>query len=315
MSLKLTDYKSELVRVMACYRQATSHYLSQCWHSSLSSHVVIRPHGIDCFPIFLHDDVVKWKHFPHHWLFVRGIHRSPVNSPHKGQWRGALMSSLINAWTNDWVSTRDAVDLGHHRAHYDVTVMVSTGKSIASRDPSHVQFITQNSILMDKQLSFYPPRHENLWQIPWQPRHGMSNFLRCYVPAWWRVTGLLSGEFTSHRWIPLTGTGETEFWYRRLNKRLGKQSRRRWFKAPSGSLWRHCNGYYDYTKYSTYLTVELNYKRAVKPGQVGKKQWWQPDYISVIRAEINVFLLSFLHVFEHYPSFANYFSSQITFLC
>ena len=26
--------------------------------------------------------------------FVQGIHRSPVNSPHKGQWRGALMFSL-----------------------------------------------------------------------------------------------------------------------------------------------------------------------------------------------------------------------------
>ena len=39
-----------------------------------------------------HDDVIKWKHFPHYWPFVRGIHRSPVN-PHKGQWRGALMFS------------------------------------------------------------------------------------------------------------------------------------------------------------------------------------------------------------------------------
>ena len=44
-----------------------------------------------------HDDVIKWKHFPHHWPFVRGIHQSPVNSPHKGQWRGALMLSLICA--------------------------------------------------------------------------------------------------------------------------------------------------------------------------------------------------------------------------
>ena len=34
-----------------------------------------------------HDDVIKWKHFPRYWPFVRGIHRSPVNSPHKGQWR------------------------------------------------------------------------------------------------------------------------------------------------------------------------------------------------------------------------------------
>ena len=33
----------------------------------------------------LHDDVIKWKHFPRYWPFVRGIHRSPVNSPHKGQ--------------------------------------------------------------------------------------------------------------------------------------------------------------------------------------------------------------------------------------
>ena len=42
-----------------------------------------------------HDDVIKWKHFPRYWPFVRGSHRSPVNSLHKGQWRGALMFSLI----------------------------------------------------------------------------------------------------------------------------------------------------------------------------------------------------------------------------
>ena len=35
-----------------------------------------------------HDNVIKWKHFPRYWLCVRGIHRLPVNSPHKGQWRG-----------------------------------------------------------------------------------------------------------------------------------------------------------------------------------------------------------------------------------
>ena len=43
--------------------------------------------------IFLgfHGDVTKWKHFPRYWPFVRGIHRSSLNSPHKGLWRGALM--------------------------------------------------------------------------------------------------------------------------------------------------------------------------------------------------------------------------------
>ena len=35
------------------------------------------------------DDVIKWKRFPRYWPFVREIHRSSVDSPHKGQWRGA----------------------------------------------------------------------------------------------------------------------------------------------------------------------------------------------------------------------------------
>ena len=54
---------------------------------------------------------------------LRGIHRSPVNSPHTDQWRGALMFSLICAWTGSWVNNQDAGDLRRHRAHYDVTVM------------------------------------------------------------------------------------------------------------------------------------------------------------------------------------------------
>ena len=49
----------------------------------------------------IHSDVIKWKHFPRYWLFVRGIHRSPVNSPDKGQWRGALMFSMICVWINN----------------------------------------------------------------------------------------------------------------------------------------------------------------------------------------------------------------------
>ena len=73
--------------------------------------------------IHLHDDVIKWKHFPRYWPFVRGIHRSPVNSPHKGQWRRALMFSLICVWINGWVNTHEAGDLRRYRAHYDVTVM------------------------------------------------------------------------------------------------------------------------------------------------------------------------------------------------
>ena len=47
----------------------------------------------------------------------------PVNSPHKGQWRGALMFSLICARINDWVNNREVGDLRRHHGHYDVNVM------------------------------------------------------------------------------------------------------------------------------------------------------------------------------------------------
>ena len=81
---------------------------------------------------------VAWKYLQPRWntwwrhpmetfsallAFVWGIHRSPVNSPHKGQWRGALMFSLICAWTNRWVNNRMAGDLRRHQSHYDVRVM------------------------------------------------------------------------------------------------------------------------------------------------------------------------------------------------
>ena len=70
-----------------------------------------------------HDDVMKWKHFPCYWPFVRGIHRSPLKPPHKGQWRGALVFSLICTRINGWVNNGEAGDLKRYRAHYDVTVM------------------------------------------------------------------------------------------------------------------------------------------------------------------------------------------------
>ena len=70
-----------------------------------------------------HDDVNKWKHFPRYWPFVWGIHQSPVNSPHKVQWRGALMFTLICARINGWVNNREAGDLRRHRAHYNVIVI------------------------------------------------------------------------------------------------------------------------------------------------------------------------------------------------
>ena len=81
-----------------------------------------------------------WRHqmetFSALMAFVRRIHRSPVNFLHKGQWCGALMFSLICAWIHGWVNNREAGDLRHHRAHYDVTVMIQYAHSHVWCDPT-----------------------------------------------------------------------------------------------------------------------------------------------------------------------------------
>ena len=77
----------------------------------------------DVFPIqsrhmgVKHDDVIKWKYFPRYWPFLvesTGHRWIPLT----GQWRGALIFSLICAWTNN----DEAGNLRRHGAHYDVTV-------------------------------------------------------------------------------------------------------------------------------------------------------------------------------------------------
>ena len=76
-----------------------------------------------------------WRHqieaFPRYWPYVLGTHRWPKNSPHKGQWRGALMFSLICAWMNGWVNNHGAGDWRLHRAHY--VVIVKTRASMCQR--------------------------------------------------------------------------------------------------------------------------------------------------------------------------------------
>ena len=64
----------------------------------------------------------RWRHqmepFPRYWPSVRGIHRSPVDSPHKGQWRGVLMCTWTNGFkSKHWFETP--------WAHCDAIVMVS----------------------------------------------------------------------------------------------------------------------------------------------------------------------------------------------
>ena len=114
------------------FRQPTTRLVHWTRHTSLQGgvattrlifspnrHPIARPRGRDMGCIMT---VIEWKHFPRYSLCV-GNHRSPVDSPHKGQWHGALMFALICTWTNSWANNRDAGDLRGHRSHYDVTVM------------------------------------------------------------------------------------------------------------------------------------------------------------------------------------------------
>ena len=80
-----------------------------------------------------HDDVIKWKHLPRYWPFVRGIHRSPVNSPAQRPVTRSYDVSLIYGRINGWVNTGEAGDLRRYRAHYDVTVMISEHSSLSTR--------------------------------------------------------------------------------------------------------------------------------------------------------------------------------------
>ena len=139
-----------------------------------SHHIKILINGM--FFVF-HDDVIKWERFPRYWPFVRGIHRSPVNSPHKGQWRGDLGISLICAWINGWVNTREAGDLGRHRPHCDVIVMLYTSPIPAMHPPPTTTTTTYAYGLFNRRMNF--PHsiltfHTMTWPLlPW-----------CHIEDW-----------------------------------------------------------------------------------------------------------------------------------
>ena len=207
---------------MACCLTVESHYLNQCWlltHNRWSTvvHVLTldkfhrnctryafmvqvwkiclwnttSPSGqllkqwCQVFFALSHlDDVITWKHFPRYWPFVWRIHRSPVNSPHKGQWRRALMFRLICARTNGRVNNRGADNLRRHHAHYAV--------SVTSETPCIISQETWTTLGW---------RHNGLDSVSnHQPHHCLLNRWfrrRSKKTSKLRVTGLCEGI---HRW-------------------------------------------------------------------------------------------------------------------
>ena len=160
-------------------------------------------HTIAC-----HDDVTKWKHFP---LPGNSLVTSESSAQRPVTGRGALMYSLICAWTNGCTNNPDSDDLRQHHAYCDVTVMTAAIIWLNAQAP--VNSSRKLCVMMTS---------------------SNRNILR--------VAGSLWGEppVTSGFQRPVMRNFDV-FYDVRLNKRLIIQSRCQWFETPWRSLWRHWN--------------------------------------------------------------------------
>ena len=121
------------------------------------------------------DDVIKWKYVPPFWSLVWGIHRSPVNSPHKGQWRGALMLLWSAPWINGWVHNREAGDLRRHHCNHQWFSLDEYG-SINSLDPVEYGHVKKSQQSKLKSRTW-------LWVISYSLNMGQVTklWLSCYL--------------------------------------------------------------------------------------------------------------------------------------
>ena len=79
-----------------------------------------------------HDDVIKWKHFLRYRHSVWGIHRSPVNSPHKKPVTrsfDAIFDLRLNKWLSKQ-SRRRCFETPSHSScrHYNGNLFLSRNK-------------------------------------------------------------------------------------------------------------------------------------------------------------------------------------------
>ena len=123
---------------------------SQWTPKYLSIHLLPFTYKVNQKDKWFHDDVIKRKHFLRYWPFMRGIHRSLVNSRHKGQWCRTLMFSFICAWINSC----EAGDLRCHHAHYEVTVMICTANNDKSSKHHVLVVILYSTVFVWKILTY-----------------------------------------------------------------------------------------------------------------------------------------------------------------
>ena len=151
---------------------------------------------------------------------------SAVDSPHKDQWREALMFSLICAWTNGWVNNCDAGDLRRHPAHYDVIVMYFINSSWAHN--RYVANIPFAMIWMFQSVSQFRTCHDSRAVVPcaemWPVRSTIHRMRpkRTFTRCWLRAHELLVK------------------WVRGLNSCLLQQVMWPWPMREDGVIWKYC---------------------------------------------------------------------------
>ena len=168
-----------------------------------------------------HYDVIKWKHFPHYWLLVRGIHRSPVNYPHKSQWRGALMFYLI-------LHLSKHLSKQSRRRWFEMPWRSLWRHSNGIPDNTLPQPLMHVCPTWSQCVKTYTRIFRNIEGHIFIMTSSNGNI------STWLVLGELPAQ------MPVTRTFDI-FFDVRLNKRLSKQSWGWWLDMPSCSLWRHCN--------------------------------------------------------------------------
>ena len=90
-----------------------------------------------------HDDVIKWKHFPRYWPFVRWIPRTPVTRNFDVFFDLSLNKRL----------SKQSGDLRRHQTHYDVIVMKIYGTKIDRMSCVFVSWMSPQSVIVDRILT------------------------------------------------------------------------------------------------------------------------------------------------------------------
>ena len=130
--------------------------------------------------------IISWhgcKHFPNDWPFARGIHRSPVDSPHKGPVTISLMLSLMLTWTRCWTNSQVAIDFRCHVAYVTSLQWQKTQKA--------------QIIFLILGLYFYFPYdwHTKVAVVSW---YHQSPLIPVHYGTWWVCTGI---HWADQQWV------------------------------------------------------------------------------------------------------------------